>query len=621
MGCWGKIESGNLLEIVPESARKKDNPVGPYSTCRVDKVTISFDIDGATGNSYLYKVYQEYSVADNHGCEGSASIDQPAVSENLNFTATTTGYFKYGKRFYESSGRATNTTAPSFPDIEGVFPVPFCVPTLDEDGNPFSQWDGATTAKPDYIPPDGSYRPSKYSNRPVTVYGSGSDYCVKLTAAQLSRLYYCTNKMKITVSASITAGAATAYGDIQYCIDGNTRSESTSASIPSNVVAVPIINVRRSDITQEVGDPPVVDVDVTSEFPELHIFENCNPSVNGGSYYFDGTTRKNCLGPILCSSSTLQKESPDGGYTSEGYTGWAYVSSVASATSVESRGSATDLATIIPSASNTLLTGDGEYWFKPPMPSLRAGTDAFSFSGNSSCGDNYSGYDGTTAPRPSLFIDNSIPSHSAGFNGYNESTESHTGTSGNYINNPDGTEGGTGGTTGYPVELLLTVDDLDPCAFMKVICYGVYYTGGSIDARLCYVNNLDCPSEMWDQADLYDAKLRPDYIPPGYEEANAAWKAAIVAINEGIINGTLVGDDVNIQKKLANWEAYNAATIASIDFTTNIGADNAYPPIPFPQDTTGPVAINPETGDPYDPNIPEYNAPVLPPPDDPEENA
>jgi hypothetical protein len=86
--------------------------------------------------------------------------------------------------------------------------VPFCIPTKDEEGNDFSEWDGSTL--------DGGLNPSKHANKNVTVYGSGSYYCIKLTRHQVAELYWRAKGIVTEVEVSsdpIATGSGSASGD------------------------------------------------------------------------------------------------------------------------------------------------------------------------------------------------------------------------------------------------------------------------------------------------------------------------------------------------------------------------------------------------------------------------
>jgi hypothetical protein len=96
--------------------------------------------------------------------------------------------------------------------------VPFCIPTKDEEGNDFSEWDGSTI--------DGGLNPSKYANKNVTVYGSGSYYCIKMTRHQVAELYWRAKGIVTEVtmaSGAIASGSASASGD--YDAGGSTDPE------------------------------------------------------------------------------------------------------------------------------------------------------------------------------------------------------------------------------------------------------------------------------------------------------------------------------------------------------------------------------------------------------------
>jgi len=69
--------------------------------------------------------------------------------------------------------------------------LPFCIPTHDEERNTFSRWDGSTLY---------NNRPSKKSTKTVTVYGSGSDYCIQLTRAQVAEMWWRMRKFKTDAS-------------------------------------------------------------------------------------------------------------------------------------------------------------------------------------------------------------------------------------------------------------------------------------------------------------------------------------------------------------------------------------------------------------------------------------
>ena len=104
-----------------------------------------------------------------------------------------------------------------YPD--GILPFP--IPEQDEEGNPFTKWDGTTIYKytnpPTTVNPnflcrigyyDGYYAPSKSSSKYVTVYGPKSLYCVKLELDQVMELFW----RAITFTASISTWSPTATG-------------------------------------------------------------------------------------------------------------------------------------------------------------------------------------------------------------------------------------------------------------------------------------------------------------------------------------------------------------------------------------------------------------------------
>jgi hypothetical protein len=95
--------------------------------------------------------------------------------------------------------------------------VPFCIPTKDEEGNDFSEWDGSTL--------DGGLNPSKHANKNVTVYGSGSYYCIKLTRHQVAELYWRAKGIVTEVEVSsdpIATGSGSASGDWNNGSGGST---------------------------------------------------------------------------------------------------------------------------------------------------------------------------------------------------------------------------------------------------------------------------------------------------------------------------------------------------------------------------------------------------------------
>jgi hypothetical protein len=119
--------------------------------------------------------------------------------------------------------------------------VPFCIRTKDEEGNDFSEWDGSTL--------DGGLNPSKYANKNVTVYGSGSYYCIKMTRHQVAELYWRAKGIVTEVtmaSPAVASGSASASGD--YDAGGSTdpetgiytpswAQESASASVGSGTAS------------------------------------------------------------------------------------------------------------------------------------------------------------------------------------------------------------------------------------------------------------------------------------------------------------------------------------------------------------------------------------------------
>lgn len=76
--------------------------------------------------------------------------------------------------------------------------VPFPIPERNEEGKPFEQWDGSTTywreissgtSSPNAN--DSPFQgPSGSSEKYITVYGEGSQLCIKLTARQVTELYW-----------------------------------------------------------------------------------------------------------------------------------------------------------------------------------------------------------------------------------------------------------------------------------------------------------------------------------------------------------------------------------------------------------------------------------------------
>jgi len=131
--------------------------------------------------------------------------------------------------------------------------LPFIVPTLAEDGNPFQLWDGVTYYSyplnnrivPDY--PDGwpgylrdvvGITPSASSASLVRVYGEGSEYCIPLTAKQVAELVVRAKKWKIEYPVkSHRLGSASfkapTNGQWENAYGGNWYPQPYSGSVPS----------------------------------------------------------------------------------------------------------------------------------------------------------------------------------------------------------------------------------------------------------------------------------------------------------------------------------------------------------------------------------------------------
>jgi hypothetical protein len=105
---------------------------------------------------------------------------------------------------------------------------------------------------------------------------------------------------------------------------------------------------------------------------------------------------------------------------------------------------------------------------------------------------------------------------------------------------------------------------------------------------------ITCDPDLYIDDGTPQGKINPDYRPPGYEAANAAWKAALEAINTAAATGSLTQQEYETALKIANWDAFNAAQEASIQYTQDVG----YTGPSNLGDETGPIVIDPETGDP-----------------------
>jgi hypothetical protein len=66
---------------------------------------------------------------------------------------------------------------------------PFCIKELAEDGEPFEEWDQSTVVDENM--------PSKTSDEPVTVYGSGTEYFIGLTLDELMYLFWKPKQLKL----------------------------------------------------------------------------------------------------------------------------------------------------------------------------------------------------------------------------------------------------------------------------------------------------------------------------------------------------------------------------------------------------------------------------------------
>ena len=100
---------------------------------------------------------------------------------------------------------------------------PFAIPQVAEDGQPFQQWDGSTTAAlPNSpwglegagftSPYSGGQVPSKSSATYVTVYGPNSLYCLKFTLDQLVEYAWRVRKLSLTLSFSGTPASVSSSG-------------------------------------------------------------------------------------------------------------------------------------------------------------------------------------------------------------------------------------------------------------------------------------------------------------------------------------------------------------------------------------------------------------------------
>lgn len=146
--------------------------------------------------------------------------------------------------------------------------IPACIPRTAEDGLPFSEWDGSTL--------DPGHGPSKSSNTTITVYGEGSDYCIRLNREQVRELFW-------------------RPGSFNFSVKMPQRGLGLSGSISAHY----------SCGHGHVGDPPPTTGDITLQVPSIEFpgeFKACvaecdvtqNCPYNESSAYCDNDAHIYC---------------------------------------------------------------------------------------------------------------------------------------------------------------------------------------------------------------------------------------------------------------------------------------------------------------------------------------
>jgi hypothetical protein len=563
--CSGYFEQLRKVSVLPLATYDpiEHGPILGNSTGNITP-TIStanigytlFQVNNGTSLAYLQDI--DYSNTVDGGCLPVHHMGNPTIG-NVSVSIEAQEYFEYGGRYLASSGEPTNTDSPTFYDIYSPSPLPWCVREKDEEGNPFSQWDGST------VFPDSTGRPSKYNTKAVTVYGNGSDFCIELSAAEVSNFYYKISKIAISPSVVYKASAANATGSVTLCIDGTISSKNDYKNVAAITGALPTQYVDRKETAS--GQPLVI---TRPNNPELNIFSCHLPIVSGACH---GTNITSGIGNCLNVSTTNLS-----GATTSG----------AQATMTASCANGTVLSfgnnSFFPNSENIIFAG-GSYWYKPPHVSISAYTSLWALKSITLC-------EGTTTTKPTKHIvtqtiskTQSHPTTSA----TPSSTSSESTSSAPFT----GTTESTPPTTNTPLPTLAILD-LSICDFMKVVC-------GWGEQVMCGPGGdgggINCPSGLIIADSSLNGIINPDYEPPGYAAANAAWKASLESINLFIEQGTKTSSEIEVLLKISNWDAFNAASVASAQFTQDVGYSG-----PVVWDIP-PVAINPTTGDPVDSTI------------------
>lgn len=562
--CSGYFEQVRKVSLVPVNTYGPlDHGPGGSNQPATIEPTVSTTYIGYTlfqvntGSSLAYLQDFDYSYSEGGGCLPTHHMGSPTVG-NVSVSIDAQEYFEYGGRYSASSGEPTNTDSPDFYDIISPDPLPWCVREKDEEGNPFSQWDGSTVFA------DLTGRPSKYNTKGVTVYGNGSDFCIPLSPGEVSNFYYKISKIAISPSVIYQASAANATGAVTLCIDGKITSHSDYKSVAAITGSLPTQYVDRKE--NATGQPLII---TRPNNPELNIFSCHAPVISGACH---GTNMVSGIGNCLNASTT-------------NLSGAATVAAQSTLTASCTNGTVLSFGegSFFPTPENIIYAG-GNYWYKPPLISVSAFTELWALKQISLC-------EGTTTTKakkhiitPTISKTQSPPITSAtpAGSGSTESTSS-TPLTGTTENPPPFT-----GTIYTPLDIL----DLAPCDFMKVACQA---SGGQPN-DLCGVL-IQCPPGLIIADASNGGYINPDYEPPGYAAANAAWKSSLEAINLAIEQGTKTTAEIEVLLKIANWDAFNSAAQSSMQFTQDVGyTGTAVYDI-------APVVIDPTTGDPVDENI------------------
>jgi len=312
---------------------------------------VDWNIIGNRGIQRYYKTLTEVDSNSNSDTGGScptpSCVSTAIAIGGISVDLRIDNYFSYSGN-YRQQGNATETLPESLKvNIDTQWPVPWCVRRINEDGFPFNEWDGSTTANSKYG------LPSEQENRVVTVYGSGSLFCVPMSGDDLAEFYYQAKRLTVSLNAAGGKAEATANAVQEYCVGSKVDSQKYSATSITNLPSSLSGKIWRD--VDAWGSP--VGIKWTYKNPEYKIF--CLEEAPYGAF-----TYTNCNDGFLTVPGTgvYMDCSKDDTVTSGSATASTFASiSIA--------------GDFIPNYSNVILVVKGDeatYWYSPPRVHIQS---------------------------------------------------------------------------------------------------------------------------------------------------------------------------------------------------------------------------------------------------------